>query len=57
MKNVTNETSMRESWSIAHFRIRGQEHVARVVPAGDIDLVVLIETGLNHLEIYSLMKL
>ena len=57
MKKVTNETSMRESWSIAHFRIRGQEHVARVVPADDIDLVVLIETGLNHLEIYSLMKL
>ena len=41
----------------AHFRIRGQEHVARVVPADDIDLVVLIETGLNHSEIYSLMKL
>ena len=37
---------MRESWSIAHFRIGGQqEHLARVVQADDIDPVILIETG------------
>ena len=47
MKNKTRleiVTIMRESWSIAHFRIRGEEHLARVLQV-DIDLVILIITG------------
>ena len=46
MKYVTNETSMRDSWSIAHFRIGGQqEHLARVVQGDDIYPVISIETA------------